>query len=81
MQERARKSQRIGSEFDDGFSFPDDRNSAGLDSKAFKDLVRLPGPPLPLKDTPAAAPAAAQKARTGLGKFGRLGGGAGKAKK
>lgn len=77
VQEKARRAQQIGNEFDDGFAFADDNHAAGLDSKVFKDLVRLPGPPLPMKDVPVTA---TQKTRTGLGKFGRLGGG-NKAKK
>ncbi len=45
--------------------------------KAFKDLALLPGPSLPVKNSPpppVVAQAQAQKSKTGLGKFGRLGG-------
>lgn len=76
-QEKARRSNRVGNEYDDGYGWAGARNTDG-DTKAFKDLVRLPGPSLQTKDVPAtpAAQVQAQKAKTGLGaKFGRLGGG------
>ena len=77
VQEKARRAQRPGGgDLDDGLGFGS-KTAEISDVKAFKDLVRLPGPPLPVKDsppTPAAAQAQAQKSKTGLGKFGRLGG-------
>lgn len=75
VQEKARRAQRIGSEFDDGLVFTDSYQDPGLDSKAFKDLIRLPGPPVVTKESAVPAPPAAPKVKTGLGKFGRLGGG------
>jgi vacuole morphology and inheritance protein 14 len=71
VQEKARRVQRPGGDIDDGL---DGRVGEGLDARAFKDLARLPGPPLPVKDTPAAPMTQAQKSKTTLGKFGRLGG-------
>ncbi|PSS09218.1 hypothetical protein M430DRAFT_53750 [Amorphotheca resinae ATCC 22711] len=71
VQERARRSQQPGGNFDDGL---DGRAGESLDSRAFKDLAHLPGPPLPVKDTPAAPAAQAHKSKNSLGKFGRLGG-------
>lgn len=71
VQERARRSQQPGGNFDDGL---DVRAGESLDSRAFKDLAHLPGPPLPVKDTPAAPAAQAHKSKNSLGKFGRLGG-------
>ncbi|KAF8866072.1 ARM repeat-containing protein [Acephala macrosclerotiorum] len=70
VQERARRAQRPGGDFDDGLG--EARVGDSLDSRAFKDLARLQGPPLPVKDTPPAA--AANKSKSSLGKFGRLGG-------
>jgi len=78
VQEKARRAQRPGGEVDDGFAFPVGRTGEALDAKAFKDLVRLPGPLPPTKDVPATSTAAQAQAqaqkRSGLGKFGRLGG-------
>ncbi|KFY48178.1 hypothetical protein V495_01550 [Pseudogymnoascus sp. VKM F-4514 (FW-929)] len=79
VQEKSRRAQRSGNEFDDGFMFTESNQDPGLDSKAFKDLIRLPGPPAAAKEAVVPPPPVA-KAKTGLGKFGRLGGG-GKAKK
>jgi len=77
VQERARRAQRPGGDLDDGLGMVDGRVGEGLDARAFKDLTRLQGPPLPVKDTPA-TPAGSQpqahKSKTSLGKFGRLGG-------
>lgn len=77
VQEKARRAQRPGGgDLDDGLGFGS-KAAETADVKAFKDLARLPGPPLPVKDSPpapAAAQAQAQKSKTGLGKFGRLGG-------
>ncbi|KAH9210094.1 vacuolar protein 14 C-terminal Fig4p binding-domain-containing protein [Leptodontidium sp. 2 PMI_412] len=78
VQDRARRAKRPGGDFDDGLGMmTDPRAGEGLDARAFKDLARLQGPPLPAKDA-AAAPAgtqpAANKSKSGLGKFGRLGG-------
>ena len=74
VQERARRAQRPGGDLDDGLEGRGD----GLNSNtlnAFRDL-RL-GPPIPVKDTPV-APAgtqqAANKSKSSLSKFGRLGG-------
>lgn len=74
VQEKARRAQRLGGEFDDGLGFTDGKADGG-DAKAFKDLANLPVPPA--KDNPPAAnQAQAQKVKSsGLGKFGRLGGG------
>jgi vacuole morphology and inheritance protein 14 len=71
VQEKARRTQRVGGDFDDGI---DGRVGDGLNAGAFKDLARLQGPPLPVKDAPVAPVAAANKSKTSLGKFGRLGG-------
>ena len=73
VQEKARRAQRLGGALEDDI---EGRMGDGLSSGAFKDLARLPGPPLPVKDTPIAPVAAAHKSKTSLGKFGRLGGGA-----
>ena len=82
VQERARRAQRTPGDFDEGFLFADDKNNHGLDSKTFNNLTRLPGPPTPMKDTPPAAPPlVSQRAKIGLGKFGRLGAGPSKLKK
>lgn len=81
VQERARRAQRTASDFEEGFLFPDDRNNNGLDTKAFNNLTRLPGPPPPMKDTAPAPPLVSQRAKLGLGKFGRLGAGPSKLKK
>lgn len=71
VQDRARRAQRPGGELD-GF---DSRAGEGLDARAFRDLARLQGPTLPVKDTPAPAVATPQhKSKSSLGKFGRLGG-------
>lgn len=83
VQERARRSQKNGSENDDGYVLPDDKGmNAGSNSKAFKE-VRPPGPgsPLPTKDTPATAPTTAQKAKMGFGKFSRLGSGSSRSRR
>jgi vacuole morphology and inheritance protein 14 len=80
VQEKARRAQRPGGgDLDDvlGFGSKAAEAAEAADAKAFKDLARLPGPPIPVKDSPpapAAAQAQAQKSKTGLGKFGRLGG-------
>jgi vacuole morphology and inheritance protein 14 len=52
------------------------RVGEGLNVGTFKDLTRLTGAPLPLKDAPMAPAAAVHKTKTSLGKFGRLGGSA-----
>jgi len=79
VQEKARRSQQPGANLDDGF---DGRASEGLDSGAFKDLARLRGPPLPVKDTPVVPPPAPpHKSKSGLSKFGRLGVGGNRPKK
>jgi vacuole morphology and inheritance protein 14 len=70
VQDRARRAQRPGGDLD-GF----DRLGEGFDARAFRDLARLQGPPLPVKDTPPPPVAAQQhKSKSSLGKFGRLGG-------
>lgn len=76
VQEKSRRAQRLGGEFDDGLGFGDGKMGDSGDARAFKDLVHLPVPPA--KDNPpAASQVQAQKAKSsGLGKFGRLGGGA-----
>jgi vacuole morphology and inheritance protein 14 len=81
VQERARRAQRPGGELDDGLAMLDARIGEGVDGKAFKELSRLQGPPLTVKDTPAAVQQAGKKPT--LGKFGRLGGavGAGRPKR
>jgi vacuole morphology and inheritance protein 14 len=71
VQEKARRAQRPGGDFDDGL---DGRMGDNLDARAFKDLARLQGPPLPVKDTPVLPVAQAHKSKSSLGKFGRLGG-------
>lgn len=75
VQERARRAQRPGGEFDDGLG--EVRVGDGSDARVFKDLARLQGPPLPAKDNPVTHlgnQPAANKSKPGLGKFGRLGG-------
>jgi vacuole morphology and inheritance protein 14 len=71
VQEKARRSQRVRGGLDDDL---DGRVGDGLNLGAFKDLAHLPGPPLPVKDAPVAQVPAANKSKTSLGKFGRLGG-------
>ncbi|RDL32459.1 ARM repeat-containing protein [Venustampulla echinocandica] len=77
VQDRVRRAQRPGGDLDDGLGMLDGRAGEGLDTKAFKELARLPSAPLPPKDTPT-APARTQpeatKSKSSLGKFGRLGG-------
>lgn len=73
VQEKARRAQRPGGDVYDGL---DGRVGEGLDTKAFKDLVRLEDPAPPVKDAPVAPVVAAHKSKTSLGKFGRLAGGA-----
>ena len=73
VQDKARRAQRLGGDLDDGL---DGRVGEGLDARAFKDLARLQGPPIPVKDTPVVPVVAAHKSKTSLGKFGRLGGSA-----
>jgi vacuole morphology and inheritance protein 14 len=71
VQDRARRAQRPGGDLD-GL---DSRAGEGLDARAFRDLARLQGPPLPVKDTPTPPVATTQhKSKSSLGKFGRLGG-------
>ncbi|KFY32301.1 hypothetical protein V493_00332 [Pseudogymnoascus sp. VKM F-4281 (FW-2241)] len=74
VQEKSRRAQRSGNEFDDGFMFTESNQDPGMDSKAFKDLIRLPGPPTVTKEAVVPPPPVVSKAKTGLGKFGRLGG-------
>jgi vacuole morphology and inheritance protein 14 len=77
VQERARRAQRTAGDLDDGLRMIDARAGEGLDGKAFKELGRLPAPPLPAKDPSAAVvgtQAQAAKSKSSLGKFGRLGG-------
>lgn len=79
VQDRARRAaKRSGGDFDDGLGMMSDpRAGEGLDSRAFKDMTRLPGPPQSGKDTttaPTAAQPTANKSKSSLGKFGRLGG-------
>lgn len=74
VQERARRAQRPG-DLDDGLGMLDLRAGESLDAKAFKDLTRLPGAPHSREiPTPVGTQAAAQKSKSSLGKFGRLGG-------
>lgn len=80
MQEKAKRSQRIGiggMEFDDAYGWADTRAAdTASDAKVFKDLTRLPGQGAASKDVPAATIPSAQQKRMGIGaKFGRLGGG------
>ncbi|KAG9231430.1 vacuolar protein 14 C-terminal Fig4p binding-domain-containing protein [Amylocarpus encephaloides] len=74
VQERARRAQRPGGELDDGLGMLDARSGEGIDGRAFKELSRLQGPPLPAKDAPPAAAPQGGKTKSGVGKFGRLGG-------
>ncbi len=78
VQDRARRAKMPGGEFDDGLGMmADPRAGEGLDARAFKDLARLQGPALPVKDTavtPVGSQPAASKSKSSLGKFGRLGG-------
>jgi len=72
VQDKARRAQRPGGDFDDMGDF---RGGDGSDSRAFKDL-RLQGPPLPMKDKepPVIAQPPVPKSRTNLSRLGRLGG-------
>jgi len=72
VQEKARRSQRHGAEFEDGPGLADIKT--GDETRAMKDFTR-PGPAPPIKDAPP-TPVVAQphKSKTSLGKFGRLGG-------
>ncbi len=80
VQERARRAQRPGGEFDDmpGLGLGDLRIMGdSLEAKSAKDAAgrAMAAPPVPLKDPPTAAAAATAKVRSGLGRqFGRLGG-------
>lgn len=84
VQERARRAQRQGSELDDGLGFGTggmgmgDRGDGMGDAMAFRNLAR---PSVPVKDTPTPAVPAAQKNKSSLGKFGRLGGVSGRPKR
>ena len=78
VQEKARRAQRPGGDLDDGL---DGRFVEGLDARAFKDLTRLPGPAIPIKETPIVPAAQAHKSKSSLSKFGRLGGGGNKPKR
>lgn len=74
VQDRARRAQRLGGDFDDGppLGMADLRISDGLEMNPPKAPART-GPPVPQKD-PAPVPPTA-KPRSGLGRqFGRLGG-------
>lgn len=83
VQERARRAQRPGGDHDDGLGLSDIRAGEGLDAKAFQGLTRLAGSPPILKDPPVpmGTQQAAQKSKSSLGKFGRLGGGGGRPKR
>ncbi|KAL2072276.1 hypothetical protein VTL71DRAFT_11619 [Oculimacula yallundae] len=76
VQDRAKRAKRPGGDFDDGLGMmTDPRAGEGLDARAFKDLAKLQGPLVPSKDTIAApAQPAANKSKSSLAKFGRLGG-------
>ncbi|EKD15102.1 uncharacterized protein L3040_003697 [Drepanopeziza brunnea f. sp. 'multigermtubi'] len=79
VQERARRvAKRSGGDFDDGLGMMSEpRAGDGSDARAFKDLTRLHGPPQIVKDAatnPAGAQPTANKSKSSLGKFGRLGG-------
>ena len=77
VQERARRSQRLGGDFDDSSSLvmSDLRIGDGIEARGTKEGGRGP-PPVPVKDAPpTAAPVPTPKPRMGLGRqFGRLGG-------
>ncbi|CZT42470.1 probable enzyme activator VAC14 [Rhynchosporium secalis] len=76
VQDKARRAKRTGGDFDDGLGMMSDPRAAeGLDAKAFKDLARLQGPPISAKDTaPPTNAQPANKTKSSLAKFGRLGG-------
>lgn len=77
VQEKSRRTRRIGAEFDDSLSFSEGRLADGVDVRAFNDVVKLQGPTLPAKDIQPVPPASQlqpQKQKSGLAKFGRLGG-------
>lgn len=76
VQDKARRSQRLGGEFNESISFPDGKAIEGGDSKSFKDTARLSATPVTAKDIPPTATTSSQtaKSKTGLAKFGRLGG-------
>lgn len=76
VQEKAKRAQRPG-DLDDGLSMLDLRAGEGMDSRAFKNLPQIPGGATREAPAPAGTQAAAQKSKTGLGKFTRLGGGGG----
>lgn len=77
VQERARRAQRQGGDIDDGLGFGlgsmgmGDRGDGMSDGMAFRNLAR---PSVPVKDAPTLVVPAAQKNKSSLGKFGRLGG-------
>jgi vacuole morphology and inheritance protein 14 len=77
VQEKARRAQRPGGgDLDEGFGFSG-KAAEAADVKAFKELALLPGPTVPAKNSPppaAVTQVQAQKSKSGLGKFGRLGG-------
>lgn len=76
VQERARRAQRSSMDLDEGFTFPSDRNEMAQESKAYNNLVRLSGPPVPVKDSPTTASTTSlpKTSKIGLSKLSRLAG-------
>ncbi|KAI9743266.1 MAG: hypothetical protein M1818_003112 [Claussenomyces sp. TS43310] len=74
VQEKARRIRRAGDQYENRGGWADARAAEG-GATVSKDMTRLPGPPIPVKDAPGpAAQAAAQKPRGLSSKFGRLSG-------
>ncbi|RFU31966.1 hypothetical protein B7463_g4358, partial [Scytalidium lignicola] len=77
VQEKARGARRPGASLDDGFGLGDMRVGDGLDNRSY--MTQMPGPAaVSAKDPASTPPPGSQppvhKSRSGLSKFGRLGG-------
>lgn len=73
VQDRARRSLRAVAELNDGFEINKFRTGQTLDDRTLKDLSRIHGSSLPVKEIPAAQ-TGNQKQKGSLGNFRRLGG-------
>lgn len=76
VQDRAKRTQRVLDDIDDGPEINDINSRDFLDDRTFKDLARLHGPSLPTKDatTTQSGHPITQKHKPSLGSFRRLGG-------